>query len=79
MVKGPKSNANSVGENNSFIFTCYAKTILFYHFVLVYVVLHMTVKELSIIHVIYYYFSLAALQSSASADHPVPPMATYSN
>ena len=37
--------ANQEGENSSFIFTVYIKSVLRYHFKLAFVVLHMTVKE----------------------------------
>ena len=37
--------ANPAGENSSFIFTVCVKSVPFYNFKLVYVVLHMAVKE----------------------------------
>ena len=37
--------ANSVGENSSFISPCCIKSVSLYHFKLLYVVLHMTLKE----------------------------------
>ena len=42
--KGPVK-ANQVGENSSFIFTVYVKSVPLYHCKLAYVVLHMAVKE----------------------------------
>ena len=36
---------NRMGENSSFIFTCYVKTVSIYDFKLVLVVLHPPVKE----------------------------------
>ena len=37
--------ANAAGENSSFIFTVYDKSVPHYHFQLAYVALHMAVKE----------------------------------
>ena len=37
--------ANTAGENSSFIFTVCVKSVSLYHFKLAYVVLHMAVKE----------------------------------
>ena len=36
---------NPVGENRSFIFTVYVKSVSLYHFKLAYIMLHMAVKE----------------------------------
>ena len=39
--------ANPAGENSSFIFTVFVKSVPLYHFKLAYVVLHMAVKTFS--------------------------------
>ena len=36
---------NGMGENNSFIFTCYVETVSVYDFKFVWVVLHLSVKD----------------------------------
>ena len=45
IVKQRTCEANAVGENNSFIFTVFVKSVPLYHFKLAYVVLQMAVKE----------------------------------
>ena len=45
-VNAQGSKANPAGENSSIIFTNCFKTVSFYHFKLVWVILHMSVKNI---------------------------------